>query len=574
MPQSSSPSSLFVLVEVRELFHQRTLLCLWLAVVFFPLFAILDRIYCPELFTTFLLWRLLYVICLLAFINILKLLPFKQLTGYLMYASMQLGCFVISLMTVELGGFTSGYYAGILLMIAGALSVLPLTAANAAFYGLSMYVVYIMTVLVGTDWQVADQLAGLALNSFFFLCVVAIAAVQSHDDLGTLQQQLRAMESIRRLRTRLAAYTDDLEETIKTRLIELQETDLRYQELYENILDMVVLVDEEGVIHQGNSNAATTLGCTIDELKGQNIRDFLRHARERTDWLTHVMLHLGIGSRIRGIPLNLHTYRNTRLEVELSASQVRLENTIFYQLVLRDITATRSMERKLLDAERQVGSSRQAAIFGLARLAECRDSDTGQHLIRIRHYTRILAEELSHTSIYAPIISEQFIEDIGYSAVLHDIGKVGIADSILMKPGKLTTGEYEEMKKHTTLGADVLANADQQGANLTFLQLGREIARSHHERWDASGYPDGLQGQEIPLAARIIALADVYDALTSSRVYKPPYSHEEARSMILEESGRQFDPDVVNAFLRRENDFRETRMRHLLQQNSSPETSP
>ena len=139
-----------------------------------------------------------------------------------------------------------------------------------------------------------------------------------------------------------------------------------------------------------------------------------------------------------------------------------------------------------------------------------------------------------------------------------------------MKPGKLTPDEFEEMKKHTILGADVLANADRRGANLNFLKLAREIARSHHERWDASGYPDGLHGQEIPFAARIIALADVYDALTSSRVYKPPFSHEEARAIILAESGRQFDPDMVQAFLQREKDFKETRMRHLLQQPLNP----
>jgi len=566
MPQLQQLSSPYIFEETRLLFYQRTLICLWLAVVFFPLFSVLDYAYCNEYFNRFLLYRLLYVVILLAFINLLKQHAFKKLAPYLMYLSMILGGLVISKMAVELGGFSSGYYVGILLMIAGALFVLPLSAVAALFYGLSMYGVYLTTMLLSLGIPEQNQVQHAISNSFFFLSLVGITAAQSYDDLRTLHKQLRAKENIRRIHNKLSAYTDDLEETIQQRLIELQETDLKYQDLYNNIMDMVVLVDDDGTIHQFNNNCRTLLGIAEEELQGKNIRQLLRHERKKTDWLTHVILQLHGNLPLRGIQLNLVNSLGEPLEVELSASRIEIDNTPYYQLILRDISIPKSIERKLLDAEHLIGTSRQAAIFGLARLAECRDDDTGQHLSRIRSYTRILTEELASSHEYGPLIDDRFIDEIGYSAVLHDIGKVGIPDSILMKPGKLTEVEFELMKQHTIFGANVLAAANHGTGHSSFLQLGRDIARSHHERWDSRGYPDGLPGEEIPLAARIISLADVYDALTSNRVYKPPFSHEESRAIIVRESGRQFDPHVVNAFLRREDDFKETRMRLLLQQ--------
>jgi len=566
MPLLQQLSSPYIFEETRLLFYQRTLICLWLGVVFFPLFSILDYAYCPEFFNRFLLYRLLYVIILFAFINLLKHHACRKIAPYLMYLAMMLGALVISKMAAELGGFSSGYYVGILLMIAGALFVLPLSADAVLFYGLSMYGVYLTTMLASPGAPDIDQTRHAISNSFFFFSLIGITATQSYDDLRIIHKQLRAKESIHRIHNKLSTYTDGLEETIQQRLMELQETELKYQDLYDNIMDMVVLVDSEGIIHQFNNNCRPLLGIAEEELRGKNIRQLLRHEREKTDWLTHVTLQLHTSLPLRGLQLNLVNSLGEPLEVELSASRVEIDNIPFFQLILRDISIAKSIERKLLDAQRLIGTSRQAAIFGLARLAECRDDDTGQHLSRIRSYTRILTEELANSPEYGPLIDERFIDEIGYSAVLHDIGKVGIPDAILMKPGKLTENEFELMKQHTIFGANVLGAAVHGTEHSSFLQLGREIARSHHERWDSRGYPDGLPGNEIPLAARIIALADVYDALTSNRVYKPPFSHEESRAIIVRESGRQFDPHVVNSFLRREEDFKETRMRLLLQQ--------
>jgi len=223
------------------------------------------------------------------------------------------------------------------------------------------------------------------------------------------------------------------------------------------------------------------------------------------------------------------------------------------------------MERQVLESNQLIDTSRQAAIFGLARLAECRDDGTGAHLLRIREYTRILATELAEIPDLQHIVTRHFIEDLCLSSVLHDIGKVGIADAILLKPERLTEAEFETMKRHCEYGSIALSSAEKDSESLHFLRMGQEITRFHHERWDGSGYPSGLAGIEIPLSARIVALADVYDALTSSRSYKPAYNHEQARMLIVKESGSRFDPTIVNAFLRREQEFKASRKNLLLQ---------
>lgn len=178
----------------------------------------------------------------------------------------------------------------------------------------------------------------------------------------------------------------------------------------------------------------------------------------------------------------------------------------------------------------------------LADLAEKRDLETGEHLFRIQNYCRSIAETLSRQVKYEGIINDKFIEDIYYSSPLHDIGKVGIEDSILLKPEKLTPVEMSVMKTHTLIGAEILEGP-------AFLRMGRDIAHYHHEKWDGTGYPEGLKGEEIPLSARIMALADVYDALTSKRVYKEAFSQEVAESTISAGIGSHFDPDISAVFM-------------------------
>lgn len=197
----------------------------------------------------------------------------------------------------------------------------------------------------------------------------------------------------------------------------------------------------------------------------------------------------------------------------------------------------------------------ELAIFALAKLAESRDFETGTHVERVQRYARLLAEQLATTEKYKGLIDEDYIRLIHQTTPLHDIGKVGIPDAILLKPGKLDADEMKIMQTHAELGAKTLDAALERFPNARFLQMARNIAATHHEKYDGSGYPHGLAGDQIPLCGRIVALADVYDALTSRRVYKPAIPHQQARAIILRESGGHFDPDIVAAFVAREAGF-------------------
>jgi len=222
----------------------------------------------------------------------------------------------------------------------------------------------------------------------------------------------------------------------------------------------------------------------------------------------------------------------------------------------RLMSANARLERRVKERTREVTETRDAVIFALARLAESRDDETGQHLERVGRYVELLARELSH---HVPEITESTIARLRLASSLHDIGKVGVPDAVLRKPGSLSDDERRTIEKHPLVGGDTLHAVRQHlHAHDDFLVPACEIAFAHHEKWDGSGYPFGLAGETIPLAARIVALADVYDALTTDRVYRKALPHDEARTILLDGRGSHFDPRVVDAFLAQEDGFRET----------------
>ena len=207
--------------------------------------------------------------------------------------------------------------------------------------------------------------------------------------------------------------------------------------------------------------------------------------------------------------------------------------------------------RSEVDARtRELQVIQDVTIMAMASLAETRDNETGNHIRRTQHYVRALARKLKSHPRFRGALDNETIELLFKSAPLHDIGKVGIPDRILLKPGKLTPAEFEVMKTHTTLGRDAIAAAEKLlDAPSSFLRFAREIAHYHQEKWDGSGYPEGLSRDDIPISARLMALADVYDALISKRVYKPPFPHAKAVEMIREGRSTHFDPDITDAFL-------------------------
>jgi len=206
--------------------------------------------------------------------------------------------------------------------------------------------------------------------------------------------------------------------------------------------------------------------------------------------------------------------------------------------------------------------SRDVIIFALARLAESRDRETGAHLERIREYSKILAEHLAAQEGFTEQIDGEYVEMIYLTSPLHDIGKVGVPDSILLKPGKLTENEFRVMQQHTVIGGETLDAVARLHPEGGFLSMARDIAWSHHEKFDGTGYPRRLRGSGIPLCGRIVALADVYDALTTRRVYKPPFPHDKARQIVIDGAGVHFDPHMVQAFLANEDRFVEIQKKY------------
>lgn len=280
-----------------------------------------------------------------------------------------------------------------------------------------------------------------------------------------------------------------------------------------------------------------TLTHKVREILDQRVPIILLTADRKTD-----------EQLLAGLTAGANDYLNKPVnELELkarSSSMLRLKHAFDENIALQ-----KSLEIMVMERTIEIEQTRDLAMFGFAKLAEHRDPETGGHLERIREYTGALAAQMQKSGPYQREVNNEFVATIQRASPLHDIGKVGIPDSILLKPGKLTPDEFDVMKRHAVIGGWTLEESEKRlTVNSSFLHMAKEIAYCHHEKWDGSGYPANLKGEEIPLAARIMALADVYDALISKRIYKPPMPHAETHQIILKGSGNHFDPAVVEAY--------------------------
>ncbi|EKP0280304.1 HD domain-containing protein [Aeromonas bestiarum] len=277
--------------------------------------------------------------------------------------------------------------------------------------------------------------------------------------------------------------------------------------------------------------------------------------------VTFCYLWLIIRGYGRNLTLSLMHQTRTMAQVQCGDLDARVPVTRDDEFGLI-AASTNQMIGELKARSDELNLTRDVAILGLASLAETRDNETGAHIIRTQHYVKVLAEHLSRHDAERYLLDDATIDLLFKSAPLHDVGKVGIPDAILLKPGKLTDEEFAIMKRHPQIGADALASAEAQLGSNSFLRLAREISLTHHEKWDGSGYPAGLAGEAIPLSGRLMAVADVYDALISKRVYKPAFTHEEAKAIIVQGRGSHFDPGMVDAFLACEGAFRQIAAEH------------
>ena len=244
-------------------------------------------------------------------------------------------------------------------------------------------------------------------------------------------------------------------------------------------------------------------------------------------------------------PFQLEEIRS-RVETHLKIRQLQVE--LEYK--------NRNLQDLVREQVRKITDSQMATIFALAKLADSRDPVTGKHIERVQALSWLLAAHLGSTSLSRGGTDSEYAEYISQASALHDIGKVGVRDQVLLNPGPLTPEEFEEMKVHTTLGAGTLKAVTEKYPGNMFINLGMEIALSHHEKWDGTGYPQGLSGNKIPFPARIVAVADVYDALRSHRTYRSALNHEQACAQVLDGSGKHFDPQVTGVFGKIKDEFR------------------
>lgn len=274
-----------------------------------------------------------------------------------------------------------------------------------------------------------------------------------------------------------------------------------------------------------------------------------------TDWMMPGIDGLELCSRIKDAEGSRYTYVIMVTQKEdthdmVTAMDAGADDFITKPYVRAELAVRIRAGERVLSLE-----SRDVVIFSLAKLAESRDPETGNHLERIRFYSKELAEAIGRSGSSTQEIDRLFIDNIFLTSPLHDIGKVGIPDAILLKPGKFNNEEFEIMKTHSRIGFETINEAYKKYPKADYLKMSAEIALSHHEKFNGTGYPDGLAGNDIPLAARIVALSDVYDALVNKRVYKDGFTHDMAKSIIIKDKGTHFDPMAVDAFLSREERF-------------------
>jgi PAS domain S-box-containing protein len=561
----------------KSLKHVR--IALLIAIFFYSIFGLLDAWLAPEVKKS--LWLIRYTV-FLPFVAAVFLFSFhKNFKKYMQFSIAAviliagLGIIVMILLAPYPTNYS--YYAGLILVFIYGYTFFKLRFLYATIAGWLIVIAYEFAAIMFSQTPIPVLLN----NNFFFLTgniigMFACYSIEYYSRKDFIQARLLKAEKKKvdtvnlKLEKRVAERTKQLarsNEELRQEINErkksenaLRDSEKKYRTILESIDEGYFEVGLSGSFTFFNEALCKITGYPSKELLGMNNRDY-------TSPKTAKKMYRIFNEVYRtGKPAITTDYEIIRKDgeirtLELSANAIK-DNSgkpIGFRGIVRDVTQRLKAELEKAKLEIKLQNARTATILGLAKLAEYRDEGTGSHLERIPEYAKIIAKELSKKPKYKRYITRKYIEDIYNSAILHDIGKVGIPDHILLKPGKLTSKEFEAIKSHSILGGDALTVIDAQTDGKSFLTLGKEIAYYHHEKWDGSGYPNGIRGEEIPLSARIVALADVYDALTSERLYKKSFSHKKAKEIIIEAKGKTFDPDVVDAFIVHEATFNKIR---------------
>ena len=345
--------------------------------------------------------------------------------------------------------------------------------------------------------------------------------------------------------------------------VDEKKNELISRNIIRDMSDGVISLGMDGIITLVNKSALNILEKTEDELIGKKFASCFFEFEENDDFNQCVLntIYDASSNAIKKITSYFTGKITKKLYLTTSYTQDDDGKKVGVILILDDITKTIELQERLI--KNQLGT-----IMMMAELVESRDGNTGGHIRRTAEYVRIITQQLFDEHKFPNIINRGFIRDVTTAAPLHDIGKINVPDTILNKPGRLDDGEFAIMKSHASTGRKILRDAVSATEHSSFLDMAIDMAGAHHEWWNGKGYPDGIQGEEIPLCARIMAVADVFDALVSKRIYKPAMPLEKAYTIIKSESGTHFDPECVKAFFDAQEKIEET-LQHYNDEDSA-----
>ncbi len=464
--------------------------------------------------------------------------------GYLSVA------FAVLVMIYRMGGATSPYFVGLIVSMTIYSTLAPLTMLQTLISGFSLVGCYVVTILLAESFS-PQHLMELFSNLFFMICFVFIAATQSWADTAARKNEHRLRRQEKETTDQLSKHAALLEQEVDRRSKEQVASEQRYRLFFNQIADDVAVITPEGRIIQSNDSFDKHY---IDN-SSNNEKSFFNviPVNERKNITEELAEIVKSGQPISALQLTLIRKDGGETQVEINGTLLKRDTKIIgILLVLRDISTRKALEKRLLEALKIKKQTEITTILALAKLSEYRDVTPGNHLERIREYCKVLATELARLKNLKEILTPTYIQDIYHASILHDIGKVAIPDKLLNNSGPLTRQEQDTVRQHTRVGGDVIKEMEGENREGGFLSIAKHIAYFHHERWDGKGYPYGLQGDEIPLAARILTLADAYEELTTTADNKTiPYTHEEAINSIVKKAGSQFDLMIVETLISR-----------------------
>lgn len=538
--------------ELRELHHRRVNYIVLGGALLMLLFSLLDYVMVPQMFNTFLHYRVTAAIVGvgLYFVNCYD--RRKAYCFWIGFAGFLSVILTMLLIIHQIGGVFSPYYVGLIVAIALYVTLAPLTVVQTLMSGGILIVSYVVSITFSHP-HVPPFVITLFSNLFFMVCFILILATQSWADTAARMEEydLRKEEDITTEELELQA--EKLETEVARRSSEQDALEERYRQLFNQLADDVVLIDTSANIIQ--SNTSFDIHYSSPEKAVISFWDIILEP-DRPHLEKLFMDLVATGSSLSDGKMTLVRGDGTRVDAEVNGSVVsRRDLSKKILLIMRDLTTRKEIELRLIKSLEMKKKTETSAILALAKLSEFRDVTPHHHLERIREYSKALAEELSKTSVFKNVVTPRYIEDIYHASILHDIGKVAIPDEYMACDAPEVEYEKDLMRRHTLIGGEVIREMEEESQGSGFLSMAKHIAYFHHERWDGEGYPYGLVKREIPLAARIVAVADIYEEMTALIAEDGMDGHHNAVDYIASKSGTHFDPRIVENFLSIHTDF-------------------